>query len=67
MDNVYTFVVDVLFQRNGLSFVWNVQKAAANRDKHGITFERASEVFSIPSLVYWTRRQRTNPAMRYWA
>ena len=40
--------MDVLYQRDGLSFIWNAQKAAANRDKHGISFERASEVFFDP-------------------
>src|SRR6185437_10365558 len=40
--------VDVLYSIGGLEFVWNVQKAAANVQKHGIRFERACEVFFDP-------------------
>ena len=32
-------MVDVLYSFGGLQFVWNVHKAAANVEKHGIRFE----------------------------
>jgi uncharacterized DUF497 family protein len=40
--------VDVLYSRGGLEFVWDVRKAAANMQKHGIRFEQACEVFFDP-------------------
>jgi uncharacterized protein len=41
--------VDVRFELNGASFVWNEDKARANVAAHdGITFERAAEVFFDP-------------------
>ncbi len=48
MDNVYTLSMDVLYRYEGLEFVWNVHKAAANIEKHGIRFEQACEVFLDP-------------------
>jgi uncharacterized protein len=40
--------VDVLYSIGGLEFIWNVHKAAANVEKHGIRFELACEVFFDP-------------------
>ena len=40
--------MDVLYSFGGLEFVWNVHKAAANVEKHGIRFEQACEVFFDP-------------------
>lgn len=41
--------MDVLFELNSLSFVWDARKAAANRVKHeGISFEQAATVFFDP-------------------
>ncbi|MBF0179783.1 MAG: BrnT family toxin [Magnetococcales bacterium] len=34
----------------GITFVWNRQKALANRIKHGVSFERACEAFFDPFL-----------------
>jgi len=48
MDNVYTLSMDVLYRYEGLEFVWDVHKAAANIEKHGIRFEQACEVFLDP-------------------
>jgi len=31
--------------RNGLTFEWDAEKAAQNRQKHGVSFEEASAVF----------------------
>lgn len=44
MDVIYTY-------RDG-SFIWNAEKASANRVKHGISFERACEVFFDPLLRF---------------
>ncbi|MEL7144280.1 MAG: BrnT family toxin [Cyanobacteria bacterium J06643_4] len=44
--------MDVYFPLNGITFVWNDQKAAANPLKHdGITFTQAAEAFFDPLLV----------------
>jgi uncharacterized DUF497 family protein len=43
--------MDVHFEKNGVSFVWNDRKAAANSTKHeGITFEQATAAFFDPFL-----------------
>ena len=44
--------MDVYFLLNGITFVWNDQKARANPLKHdGITFRQAAEAFFDPLLV----------------
>jgi uncharacterized DUF497 family protein len=49
--NVYTLhVVDVRYTLHGQTFEWNVAKAAANLPKHGVSFEKACEVFFDPFL-----------------
>ena len=53
IDNVNTLLkitrMDIRFERNGVTFVWNARKAAANPNKHeGITFEQATEAFFDP-------------------
>lgn len=41
--------MDIRYEKNGVSFVWNDRKAAANPRKHdGITFEQAVEAFFDP-------------------
>ncbi|MDP1906595.1 MAG: BrnT family toxin [Pseudomonadota bacterium] len=41
--------MDIHFELNGTTFVWNAKKAAANPIKHdGITFEQAAMVFFDP-------------------
>ncbi len=43
--------MDIHFQKNGVTFVWNDRKAETNPNKHdGITFEQATEVFFDPFL-----------------
>ena len=43
--------MDVHFEKNGVSFVWNDLKAAANPTKHeGVTFEQATAAFFDPFL-----------------
>lgn len=41
--------MDIHFKKNGVTFIWNPRKAAANPDKHdGITFEQATAAFFDP-------------------
>ncbi len=41
--------MDTRFEKNGVTFVWNVRKATINCHKHdGITFENATEAFFDP-------------------
>ncbi len=43
--------MDIHYEKNGVSFVWNARKAAANTIKHdGITFDQATEAFFDPFL-----------------
>ncbi len=43
--------MDVHYEKNGVSFVWNARKAAANAIKYaGITFDQAAEAFFGPFL-----------------
>ncbi|MEQ9355074.1 BrnT family toxin [Coleofasciculus sp. F4-SAH-05] len=44
--------MDVYFVLNGITFVWNEQKARQNSSKHeGVTFQQATEAFFDPFLV----------------
>ena len=43
--------MDVEFECNGDSFVWNVDKAQKNWRKHGVRFEEAATVFADPLFV----------------
>jgi uncharacterized DUF497 family protein len=40
--------MDVAFQLQGVLFEWDENKAQANIQKHGVTFEEAAEVFFDP-------------------
>jgi len=41
--------MDIHFERNGVSFIWNSKKATLNKNKHdGITFEHATQAFFAP-------------------
>ncbi|MEN8219678.1 MAG: BrnT family toxin [Pseudomonadota bacterium] len=42
MENSFVF--------QGITFLWDVQKAQINLQKHGVTFEQACEVFFDPFL-----------------
>ncbi len=43
--------MDAYFLLNGITFVWNDEKALANARKHdGITFQQAAEAFFDPFL-----------------
>lgn len=44
--------MDVYFVLNGITFIWNEEKARNNPSKrHGVTFQQAAEVFFDPFLV----------------
>ena len=44
--------MDVFFVLNGVTFLWNVEKARINPSNHnGITFQQAVEAFFDPFLV----------------
>jgi uncharacterized DUF497 family protein len=41
--------MDIHFEHNGVSFIWNNKKATLNKNKHdGITFEQATQAFFDP-------------------
>lgn len=43
--------MDITYERNGIIFIWNREKALANPKNHdGITFERAMDAFFDPFL-----------------
>lgn len=43
--------MDEQFALNGITFVWNEEKARKNLDKHeGVTFQQAAEAFFDPFL-----------------
>lgn len=43
--------MDVYYNREGNTFVWNAAKASANLRKHGVRFEDAATVFDDPLFV----------------
>lgn len=40
--------MDTLYRLEGIEFEWNNNKAESNLEKHGVTFEEATEVFLDP-------------------
>lgn len=40
--------MDIRFEKNSVTFVWNAHKSALNLDKHGVTFEQATTSFFDP-------------------
>jgi uncharacterized DUF497 family protein len=42
--------MDMEYEAQGITFVWDTAKAAANRRKHGVDFPRACEAFFDPFL-----------------
>ena len=43
--------MDIQFELNGDTFVWNAEKARTNVLKHGVRFEEAATVFGDPFMV----------------
>lgn len=44
--------MDSHYQLEDEHFIWNHEKAAANRAKHGISFEEAAQVFLHPLVEF---------------
>ena len=45
-------IMDTYFVLNGITFVWNEEKARQNPVKHnGVTFEQAADAFFDPFLI----------------
>jgi Uncharacterized protein conserved in bacteria len=42
--------MDTRFELHGITFVWDKHKARINRNKHGVSFEQATEAFFDPLL-----------------
>ena len=40
--------MDTLYRLQNIEFEWNNNKAESNLEKHGVTFEEATEVFLDP-------------------
>jgi len=53
---------DVIY--NG-RFIWNRLKAEANQKKHGITFEKATEVFNDPFFIEEYDEENSDNEDRY--
>jgi uncharacterized DUF497 family protein len=43
--------MDIHFEMNGESFVWDAGKASRNERKHGVRFEEAAAVFFDPLFI----------------
>ena len=43
--------MDKSFELNGISFIWDSNKAQINERNHKVTFEQATEVFFDPFLI----------------
>jgi uncharacterized DUF497 family protein len=48
-----------------LKFTWNKKKAAANKKKHKITFEDATEVFEDPRMMEFEDEEHSEEEPRY--
>ena len=44
--------MQIVFELQGYVFDWDATKAAGNIEKHGITFEEATEVFLDPFVQF---------------
>ncbi len=58
--------MDVIYALNGITFVWNADKANANKHRHdGIAFEQAAQAFFDPFLrvVDASRNEESRDAM----
>lgn len=50
-----------------LKFEWDARKAGDNKAKHGISFERATQVFDDPQLVLAEDAAHGRSEARYFA
>ena len=44
-------IMDKSFELNGISFIWDANKAKINERNHKVTFEQAAEAFFDPFLT----------------
>ncbi len=49
----------------GLQFEWDPQKAAHNKQKHGVTFEEAATVFADPLSATFNDPDHSNDEERF--
>src|SRR5690242_17394886 len=56
------FYVDSRYRYQGQLFEWNLEKAAVNLAKHGISFETACEVFFDPFICIVDATDQANEA-----
>jgi len=47
-------------------FTWDVQKAIANFDKHGVSFEEAATVFADPEGLHLEDKQHSKKELRFY-
>jgi uncharacterized protein len=40
--------MDIVYRLQGVEFEWDNNKAQSNIEKHGVTFEEATEIFFDP-------------------
>ncbi|MBF0135202.1 MAG: BrnT family toxin [Magnetococcales bacterium] len=57
--------MDATYNFQGISFVWNVQKARVNQTKHGVSFKHACEAFFDPffCIVDASQQEETRDAI----
>ena len=48
-----------------MDYEWNEEKAAANLDKHGVSFEEAASVFDDPLYIDFYDPDHSNDEHRY--
>lgn len=59
--------MDIHYELNGLTFLWNVEKAKSNFVKHGgVSFEQAATVFFDPFFALWMPVVMMKRVMRFW-
>jgi uncharacterized protein len=47
-------------------FSWDAAKALKNNEKHGVSFEEATTVFSDPHALGWEDLEHPDPTERRW-
>ena len=56
------FYVDTRYKYQGQPFEWDSEKAVANLSKHGVSFERACEIFFDPFICVVDATDREDEA-----
>ena len=58
--------MDVTYRLQGVTFEWDEDKARANVEKHGVTFEEAAEAFFDPFLSRVMPQSRVKTEIFSW-